>query len=82
MPTTWLRDREAFIATMTLEGMALEDIRRVLRAAQKWAQKGAVYTDEGSIVEGFQIQHAMSGGYTHIRKETGTAWYRVPTRAS
>ena len=31
---SWLREREEFVAIMSREGMALEDIRRVLRDAQ------------------------------------------------
>ena len=83
MPNTWLRDRESFIATMSREGMALDDIRRVLRAAQKWRQDPGTRTSIAAarLVDGFYILHSSNYGHTTIRKETGTAWYRVPTRS-
>ena len=82
MPTTWLRDREQFISTMTLEGMALDDIRRVLRAAQKWRQGKVTSTNDVAIfLTGFEVLYAVHGGHTTIRKQAGTAWYRVPTRS-
>ena len=73
---SWLRERELFLHTMASQGMALDDIRRVLRAAQKWAQGGS----GGVKIEGFVILWAPDNTTT-IRKETGTAWYRVPTRS-
>ena len=75
MPNTWLRDREYFVHTMSREGMALDDIRRVLRAAQKWRQGNA----SAYAVEGFRIIWSVNRTTT-IGKVTGTAWYRVPTR--
>ena len=77
MPNTWLRDRETFIATMSREGMALDDIRRVLRAAQKCEQGGSANVKIQGFVSMWSMETSMM-----IRKETGTAWYRVPTRAS